>query len=93
MYADLYTDTLITKCFMCNVGCHNCQKNQADKSKLGWIWICGECRDLLIEDGFMDVLKVELSKKHEEKTEKITKQIMRNSFDKITMEPKTNRTN
>ena len=93
MYTNFRIDTPIIKCFTCNIGRHHCQINQADKGKLGWIWIYGECRDLLIEDGFMDVLKLELSKKHEEKTEKITKQMMRNSLNKIKTEPKTNSTN
>ena len=53
----------------------------------------GKCRDLLIEDGYMDKLNKELSKKHEERTEKITKQIARNSLDKISREPKPNITN
>ena len=79
IYTDPHTNKPITKCFLCNIGRHNFQKDQTDNNKSGWTWIYGECRILLREDSYIDKLKDELSKKQEERNEKITKQKVINS--------------
>ena len=71
IYTDLYTNDPIIKCFICNISKHDCRKDQSDNSKFGWSWICGECRISLKEDEYMDRLKDDLSKKYEERTDKI----------------------
>ena len=73
IYTDRYTNKPTIKCFLCDIGRHGCQEDLADNNRAGWKWVCGECRTLLREDSYIDILKDELSKKQEERNEKITK--------------------
>ena len=87
MYTDNYSDTPRIKCFMCNIGRHNCHNSKSEKDKAGWCWICVECRDLLIDDNVISAFKEDLSKKAEEKRESITKKRKRISMDTLVTQP------
>ena len=87
MYTDNYSDTPKIKCFMCNIGRHNCHNSESEMDKAGWCWICVECRDLLIDDNMISAFKEDLSKKAEEKMESKTKKRKRISMDTVVTQP------
>ena len=88
-YADKLTNTPIVKCFTCNIGHHGCNNIEIDLDKPGQIWVCKECRDLLIEDNVGSSIREEISKKSEEKKERINKKRKRDPNNSDTTSRKT----